>query len=244
MVRWKKILGWLTGLALLFTVVGFGYKKAEEAKLSGLSIHIDHESGLYFLQQAEIKALINKAYPFLDSLRLHEINISLLEESLDNHPSIHKAEVYSGLDGRLQVDVKQKKPIARVMHPQKSYYITDEGDSMLLNKNYSARVPLLTGEINRSTRAALFAFIQQTQKDAFFLDFFSGIHVKKEGTWILYPKAGNLHILLGKYQGVDKKLGKLKTFYQTMVDENMLTEIKRIDLRFTNQVICQKHKDS
>lgn len=244
MAKLKNILSWLSGLVVLLLMTSFGYQKAKEVRVGAPDIHIDHHNGYYFVQQGEIEDLIREAYPIYDSLRLNEINIALLEESLDNHPSILKSEVYSDFNGRLMIDIVQKKPIARILRSNKGYYLTNQGDSMALSKNYSAEVPLLTGAINRTARAQVFHFLQKTNEDDYFRNAFSGIHIHENGHWELYPKMGRHKVLFGTPTEVDKKLKKLKTFYQTIVDESMLNEIKRINLQFTNQVICQKYENS
>jgi cell division protein FtsQ len=244
MAKLKNIISWTLGLVALILMMSFGQRKANEIRLEQPGIHIDHHSGFYFVQEGEIEDIVRSQYPIYDSLRLNEINIALLEESLDNHPSILKSEVYSDFNGRVMIDIVQQKPIARILRSNNSYYLTNQGDSMALSKNYSAEVPLLTGAINRNTRAQVFQFLQKIDEDAYFRESFSGIHIHENNRWELYPKKGHHKILFGSPTNVDKKLKKLKTFYQTIVDESMLKEIKRIDLQFTNQVICQKYENS
>ena len=52
---------------------------------------------------SKVDSLIGKAY--------EDINIYLLEEFVNEHPNIKKAELYLTLDGTLSVDVKQYEPL-------------------------------------------------------------------------------------------------------------------------------------
>jgi fructosamine-3-kinase len=52
------------------------------------------------------------------------------------------------VDGVLKAVVEQKTPVARVFANEGSFYIDYEGNKMPLSANYTARVPLVSGEIN------------------------------------------------------------------------------------------------
>lgn len=237
-----KILSWFLGISSLLVIMAFGNQKSKNLRFTDLEIVIDHSSGLYFVKAEEVRQLVLKEYPILDSLRLNEINIALLEESLDNHSSIAKAEVYSTLKGTLKIRVKQKEPIARIMHGYTSYYLTNKGDSMKLSSNYSAKVPLVTGKITAKTQKEVYDLLANKKRDFFYKDFWAGIEIKKDKSWVLYPEAGNHKVILGTYSNIDGKLKKLKTFYQAVVSDKSINEIQSIDLQYTNQVICKKHK--
>ena len=241
MTRWKNIILWTTGIALLILVSSFGSYKSESLKVSGVEIDIDYTDHQYFVKKNDVASQIMEMYPYIDSLHLREININLLEESLDNHPSIRKAEVYSSLDGILRIDVIQKKPLARVQNSTSGFYIDEKGDSMQLSSNYSAKVPLVTGLTSLQEQRTVFDFLKSVQQDDFFKNLFAGIHINANGEWVLYPKPGNHKVRLGKPQNLDKKLERLKTFYQTVVDQNNIDSIKTLDLKYDGQVICRKH---
>ncbi len=237
-----KILSWLLGVGCIFIMMAFSSQKSKNLRFTDLNIAVDHSSGLYFVKAEEVRALVLKDYPILDSLQVNEINIALLEESLDNHPSIAKAEVYSTLKGTLEIRVKQKEPIARIINGRTSYYLTNKGDSMKLSSNFSAKVPLVTGRITVKTQKEVFDLLANKDRDLFYKDFWSGIEIQENKSWVLYPEAGNHKVLLGAYNNVNGKLKKLKTFYQAVVSDKSINEIQSINLQYTNQVICQKHK--
>ncbi len=242
MARWKNIALWLFGIASLILIYSFARNKHDQAKIKSLEIDIDYSKKQYFVKETEIKKLVQIEYPYLDSLYLREINIKLLEEKLDNHPSISKAEVFSTLDGILRIEVTQKMPVARFMHTGASYYLDAKGDSMPLSPNFSARVPLVTGSISTSNRAEVFQFVNTLSKDEFFRNFFAGIEISANGEWLLFPKPGHHKVLLGKPENAEVKLKKLKIFYQSAVTKKNIDSLKTINLKYKGQVICRKYK--
>jgi cell division protein FtsQ len=55
----------------------------------------------------------------------------------------------------LKARVKQKTPIARVFNSNGSFYIDYKGGRMPLSDNFTARVPLVSGEINKKNNEKL-----------------------------------------------------------------------------------------
>ena len=53
------------------------------------------------------------------------------------------------IDGVLKSVVKQKTPIARVFDGEDSFYIDYKGNTMPLSANFTARVPLVSGKIDK-----------------------------------------------------------------------------------------------
>lgn len=235
-----NIAGWTLGFALLISLLAFSSQCRNSVQLSKIEIEVDYHRDLHFVTTEEIEKIVRDEYPYLDSLFCKEININLLEERLDNHPSIRKAEVYSALDGILRIDVTQKQPVFRVQNSGRAYYIDEVGDSMALSPNYSARVPLVTGSISPETAKAVFGLYQQLQADEFYRDFFAGVHVEENGGWTLYPRPGQHKILLGQPEELKEKLKRLKIFYHSVVDSGNLDSIKALNLAFDKQVVCTK----
>ncbi len=235
-----NILSWVGGFALLLFLLAFGHSQKQQLIINQLEIKILESNAQYFVTQTEVEDMVRDAYPLVDSISFQEINISVLEESLDNHPSIRKAEVYSALDGILRIRVEQKKPCIRVRNSRSDYYIAEQGDSMALSSNFSAAVPLITGNVSAKNRNQIFLFFQNLEKDAFYSNFISGLHVNNDDTWVLYPRQGRHKIYLGTPEKIDVKLKNLSTFYQQVVSKQNLDSIASLNLKYEGQVICKK----
>lgn len=244
MGKLKIILSWTIGAIVLIGILAFSSINRNSKFVSSDTITIDiaDVDDQYFITANELKKEVLIELEILDSLGLGEINIKMLEESLDNHPSIRKAEVYSKLDGSLRIAVYQKQPIARVQSSIADYYIDEIGDSMALSSNYFASVPLVNGIVNAKTRKKIHQFLTLVQQDSFYKDHFGGIKILANGEWILYPKPGNHTINFGKPEDSKRKLRKLKIFYHNKASlKAELDEIKLLNLKYEGQVICRKH---
>lgn len=240
MIKYKHIA--LLSLAFLALAMLMGFAKRQHAKSLYNNFYIDILDGYDkpFITEAEVISEIEKLYTTLDSVAIGEININLLEETLDNHPSILKAEVYSDLNGSLRITVSQHQPLARVIDHKPEYYLLANGGKMPLSTNFSATVPLLTGVTNDSMLAKLSSFWEEIQDDTFFKSFFSGMHIAPNGDLILYPKIGKHKVILGTVVNYAPRLKKLKTFYLKAMSTEELKDIKELNLKFKDQVICRK----
>jgi cell division protein FtsQ len=236
----KHLILWALALGLATLLMSFAKNRQSNVLWRQTNVKIYEEEISPFVRQVEIRKIIKEVYPASDSLALEEINIALLEETLDNHPSINKAEVYSLFNGSLNITVKQHEPLARILTEQKSFYLLNDGLKMPLSPHYSAAVPLITGSINDSDLMVLADFWNNVYSDSFFKAFFTGLTIKSTGQWVLHPMIGDHEIELGKPQNLNKKLKKLKIFYQQGVNSQNLDSLKSINLKYSNQVVCQK----
>lgn len=236
-----QILSWSLGVIALIVAMSFTSSLRKDTIASGPVIEIKQIDNQRFLKNEDIEMAVRLQYPDLDSMLLREINIHLLEESIDNHPSIRKAEVYSGLDGTLRIEVFPKKPVARIYNSGRAYYLDEIGDSMALSENFSAEVPLITGKASPKIRHQIFEFIKLCEGDDLYDGFFGGININEEDEWTLYPKPGRHSVLMGRFSDVEAKLDKLKVFYEQTVDKDNIDSLKSINLKFEGQVICRKY---
>ena len=153
---------------------------------------------------------------------------------------IENAEVYVTVDGVLKASVLQKKPIARVVVNNGSYYLDRQGKKMRLSKNYSARVPIVTGVFGDDNLKKVYQFIQKVLKDGFMKKQIIGIIYKPNDQFDLKTRMGNQLIEFGKLENIDAKIVKLKAFYQKMEKDNTVDKYRKINLEYSKQIVCTK----
>lgn len=240
MKLWKQIGLWSLGIGTWTALVGSSSRAFEAQPYRHFSLSFENRLERSFLSYSEMEKTVLNVLG--DSLKyLSEINKPLLEESLDNHPAIKKAEVYSKIDGSLRIRLWQHNPLARVIDKNGSFYLLENGDKMPLSPHYSEAVPLVSGEWKPETLKEIANFWTLVNADDFYRDFFTGLACKNNGEWILYPVKGNFKIILGKPTNLESKLTKLEVFYKQAPRLKNINELKEIDLRFEGQLICRKN---
>jgi cell division protein FtsQ len=206
-----------------------------------IEIQVDTESDLFFVNAEMVGAMLLEKEDSILGKTYEDINIYLLEEFLDTHPNIKKAELYLTIDGNLCVDVKQRKPIVRVFEEKDSYYLDEEVMQFSLSEKYSARVlQVYWSEITEERRTILASVIDLIDADKFLKAQITAIEFDETDELIVYPRVGDHKIILGEAQNLVKKFEKLKVFYRHGLEKVGWDRYSHINLKFKDQVVCTK----
>ncbi len=238
--RILNITFWITGLLTVVVLLSFVENQRAEAVCTGLEINVAGEEETPFLTQADVAWAVGKLYPQVLQTPMSEINIQLLEDHLKKLDAVANAEVFSKLDGRLWVRIKQRKPLARILLPNKNYYLDTAGKPMALSPHYTANVVLVTGEGLASHHSEITQLVKLIQQEEQLAEVISGIERVGNGKYILYPAIGHHKVLLGGLDGAAKRLKKLAVFYAKGMEAASSEEVTWINLQYKDQVIIKK----
>ena len=228
-------------IALLLIVVGlfaFSQHRNNKRKVSDPSIKFLGENNLFITEATVSKLLIQNQQPITEQPK-EIIDLNELEIALNSNPMIKEAEVFMSVNGELSAEIEQKRPIARVS-TNASYYIDDEGSFMPLSSNYAARVPLVTGEIEKNNLETVFQFAKAVDEDEFLKKHVIEIRQNDDKTIDFKIRKSDFIVHLGTLKQLKKKITNFKAFYQKGLKDNILENYKVVNLRFDKQVICTK----
>ena len=189
----------------------------------------------YFLTEQEIKDVIYSLYDSIENIPVREINIGMLEDTLESLTYVENAEVFSTLNGRLSIVVTQHKAIARTFNGKNHEYLNSMGETMPLSRNHSAMVPFVTGKIKQPELKYTHQLLMQADNDPFYEDLITGIDFSKDDI-LLFTALGDHKIIWGDTVNTNIKLNKLKVFYQTQTKED-IASLKTINLMYKDQVV-------
>ena len=167
------------------------------------------------------------------------LDLNRLETTLNSNAMIKTAQVYLTVNGEVRADIEQRKPIARV-NTNASYYIDDEGVFMPLSSNYTARVPLVTGYIEKNNLDNVFKVADKICRDQFLKSHITEIFQGPNGKIELSTRIWDFKILVGKIENLDEKFKNLKAFYQKAKKDKTLDMYSKVNLQIENQVVCTK----
>lgn len=227
---------------LLVTVIflySFASKKNENRKISKPIIEIENKNCPLVTHEMVNKLLIEN---FGSTFNIAKENLALkkIENTLNSHHSIAASQVYVSVNGKVKTTIKQKLPIARVINFSSSYYIDNKGSKILLSNNFSARVPLVIGDLNASNNKHITALLNQILEDSFLMKNIIGIKINPDNSLILKNRNYSFEIDFGKAVNIEKKLKNYEAFFQKAVHDTLLENYKKINLKFTKQVVCTK----
>ena len=226
-------------LALVIFLYSFTGKRNLNRKVTKAEVVFVGENQLFVKQQAVNKLLIeNRQDP--KTIAIDALDLNKLEKTIDSHPLIDKSEVSVSVDGVLKTVVKQKTPIARINGNGESFYIDYKGNKMPLSNNYTARVLLVSGEINDKNKEDLAKLFRVIYDDVFLKKNIIGMQVMPNGSVLMLNRNYNFKIDFGQLINVEQKFKNYKAFFQKVVLDSSIAEYKKIDLRFAEQVVCTK----
>lgn len=236
-VNWNYI-KMIVLLILVVFLYAFTSGRNGVRNVSAPNVKFVGENNLFISNETVSKLLIQN-YPGVKNVPKETLDLNELENALNSNPMIKSAEVYVAVNGMLNAKIEQKKPIARVS-TNASYYIDDEGFYMPLSINYSARVPLVTGYIEKNKLNNVYKVASKVNNDEFLKKNVFEIHQTINNTIYLKLRQCKFIVQLGNVKSLDKKINNLKAFYQKSLKEKTLNNYKKVNLQFDNQVVCTK----
>ncbi|UKM66229.2 hypothetical protein GSB9_02809 [Flavobacteriaceae bacterium GSB9] len=228
-------------IALMVLVVflfAFASKRNMAREVSKPNVKFIGENNLFITNEAVSKLLIQN-YGALKKVAKETLVLNELENALKSNPMIKSAEVYLAVNGTLNAEIEQKTPIARVS-TNASYYIDDKGSFMPLSSNYSARVPLVTGYVEKNNLDNVYKIARKVQSDGFLKKHVIEIHQDINKQLYLKLRQCAFLVKLGSTDFMDKKISNLKAFYGKNLKDKSLSIYSKVNLQFENQVICTK----
>lgn len=246
----KKSWLWVLGVVLLLLgLLAFTEVRHNQKRCQAIIVRIDDLDGHRFLTQRDVKRYLTNdgAEPLVGDL-FRDIDLQKLEKRLLQYGLIKACQISGDLNGNLIVDIEQPRPVARLvtsqegLHPVAGRYISEEGRFFSLSMNYSARVPLITGdyfETKHSLSGPLLDLLRFIQSDPFWRAQVAELEVAANGEVMLWPQVGEHRIEIGEPTDLAGKFKKLKLFYKRVLPREGWQKYKRVSVQYRNQIVCE-----
>ncbi|MFI0490742.1 cell division protein FtsQ/DivIB [Flavobacterium sp.] len=238
LINWTNI-RFILMFSLVIFLFSFTSKRNESRKLSK-SVIIFVGDNAPFVNQETVNKLLIENNRDVKSIGKDKLDLNKLEKALNAQEMIEKSEVFVSVDGVLKAIVKQKTPVARVFDGDNSFYIDYKGNTMPLSTNFTARVPLVSGEINKKNGGDLAELFRIIHDDEFLKKNIIAVQVMPNGSLKMLNRNFNYQIDFGGTVRMKAKFNNYKAFFQKAVLDSSLYKYKIIDLRFSQQVVCTK----
>lgn len=239
----KRINWQTTRLILIFFVMIFLYsfslKRNNIRKINKIDISFESDQNL-FLTHEMVNNLLIQSLGGTSTIQKDKLDLNTLEKVLNNHEKIDKADVFSTIEGVIHARITQKNPVVRVISVSEDYYIDSKGSRMSLSENFSARVPLVFGEINKDNTKKYLDLFNQIKNDDFLRKNITAIEILHSGNTILTIRNYDFKIEFGKPINVEKKFKNYKAFFHYASKDTLINKYKKINLMFSQQVVCKK----
>ena len=226
-------------LGLVVFLFSFTSKRNEKRKVAKIKVVFVGENNLFIKVEAVNKLLIENTDNPL-GIEKDKLDLNKLERKLDSNAMIDESDVFVSIDGVLKAVVKQKTPVARVVNGLESFYVDYKGGKMPLSDNFTARVPLVSGNVNGKNEEKLAQLFRAIYEDDFLKKNIIAIQVMPNASLKMFNRNYDYQIDFGSMVDFETKFKNYKAFFQKAVLDSTLYKYKKIDLRFTKQVVCTK----
>ncbi|NER12476.1 hypothetical protein GWK08_03420 [Leptobacterium flavescens] len=233
-MNYIKIFG---GILLVIALFSFTNGRNDNKKLSKVNIEFV-EGENQFITYPMVNKLLIQNEDTITNVAKENLALNRLEDVLNRNQMIREAQVYYTINGQLEAKIKQREPIARV-GTSDPFYLDSEGKWMPLSPVFSARVPLITGAVNKENLAETYKLAKYVYEDDFLNRNIIGIH-KRGGKFELKLRVDDFLVLLGNTEQLERKFRNFKAFYQKARKDKTLNTYSVVNLQYNNQVVCTK----
>jgi cell division protein FtsQ len=224
---------------------------------SGIRINIADSSDYHFVSKRELTSLVNQNSGRLAGTPVSKIHLPEIEQRIAKLSELKEAEVYTTIDGVLNVYVNQRNPIMRVIAGGGDYFVDEEGIVMHNRGLYSPRLHIVGGNIRitgqmlngvsvldtaikNSVLKDIYPLMEFINHDNFWSAQIDQLYVDNDDEIDLIPRLGNQIIHLGKTDNFEGKLRNLEAFYNKVMPEVGWNKYELINLEYKDQIVCRK----
>lgn len=218
---------------------GFMIQKNQERPIVKVYSKNSSKDGSDFINDSIVHLVIAKRIK-IDSVKLKEVKVDSVEAWLSQNPFVKKADVYKTPKGELVTEVVQKKPVVRIKDRVSEYYLTDEYDKIPLSDVYTINALLVEGKIDSVEYKPLVDLALFINGDNLLKKNITGVQKERKNSFILKINKGDFDIGFGNLENFEEKFTKLKLFYSQYLSKIGLSQYKRINLQYKNQIVAEK----
>lgn len=238
---WLAIIAGLTTLL----VAASNNKVSHQCKI--VEVLIKGSGEKYYIDKEDIQKQIESVQGKLAGKPLKEIDLGLLERTLEKNAWIKDAEIYFDNLDVLHVVVREREPIARVFTTAgNSFYIDTAGVRMPLLETVIARVPVVTGftpakKLNGKD-SALLNEVKTVARFIYNNEFWNAqtgqVDITAERKFEIIPVIGDHIIKIGNAERIEEKLSNLFVFYKQIISKAGFTKYSVLDAQYEGQIVA------
>lgn len=254
-ISFKKILRLIGGAALVcifFVVLVAAAYHQNKKPINEIQVQLLNENDHSFIQKTDIIAMIEKDSVNNPHIKtLGNLDLNFIEKNVKANPWVMEAEVYIDNNQKLNVDIVQRTPIARLFHTNgSSTYLDTSLQTLPLSNNYAYQAPVFTGvpylgndSISIDLKKKIAFMSRIICADSFWSAQITQIDLLGDHTFALIPLLGTQRIIFGDTAFAEDKLSNLFAFYQEVSTKIGWDKYDTLDLRFRGQIVARPSLD-
>lgn len=232
-----RILKIVITVIILGFLLSFSLKKFSGQKITdnNISVKMNEKTPVYFVDEKDIREIVKKENP---SGTVGNLNIPGLEKKINDLPAVDSANVYLNLNGKLNLDIKQRVPVFRLNKEGRDFYVDEKGIEFPISKTYSHPCMLVTGNVKKDEYEKLAELVEKIDRDDFSKKYFIGISKDKNGDYNLLTSEGNYKVELGDLDNIDLKVKGFKAFVEKYLVYQDPQKYSMVSIKYQNQIVA------
>lgn len=238
----------LIGVSFL---IAFSEREMAHSVCKDIVIDIDNIQENHFLDEADVLKLVEGSGQGIRGVSLSKIDLKQIEDRIKSDRHILDAELFGDLKGNLVVNVKLRRPVARIVQADApDAYISEEGVIMPVSEKYTSRVMLLSGLFMKRLLESedlmtseegiqLMEMIDFINADKFWRAQVAQLDMDSNGKITILPQMTGQRVEFGKPEDIEMKFRKLMIFYKEILPQRGWTKYERVNLEYENQIIAE-----
>jgi cell division protein FtsQ len=230
-----RILKIAVTVIILGFLLSFSLKKFSGQKITDneISVKMSEKTPVYFIDEKDIREIVKKENP---SGKVGDLNIPALEKKINALPAVDSANIYLNLNGKLNLDIKQRVPVFRLNKNGRDFYVDDKGIEFPISKTYSHPCMLVTGDVQKDEYKKLAELVEKIDKDDFSKKYFIGIS-KDNDDYNLLTSEGNYKVEIGDLDNIEFKVKGFKTFVEKYLVYQDPEKYRMVSVKYQNQIV-------
>lgn len=214
-------------------------------------VNISNEFNNYFISEREVTALLTRnGNQRLEGAQADDLDLKELEARLTAHSFVKEAQVYRDLAGNLHADVRQNRPIARLIHPDTRLdtYLDAEGRQLPLSPLFTARVVpvsrgggvgLKSGFFQDSAGQHYLEILRYIDEHPFWRAQVAEVFIGANGKVSFTQQVGDQRVEFGYPNNISEKFTKLMVFYRQIPPSLGWNTYHRVNVEYKDQIVCE-----
>lgn len=198
------------------------------------------------------KEILDRAAIAVDSLRMAEVDLQEARERVAEMPFVKHAAVSMQAGEIVVITIEERIPVASILMENGAVQYVG-ADGVILPYRFTSHLldlPFLAGFVHRGHVDTLqlmqgIGIITALEKeDKKLYKNISEITTRPGGGFVLRTTDGAVPIFFGDAEDIDRKVEKLRTYWNTQVFRGDIPDVRYIDLRWQNQVVIGSKNNS
>ncbi len=226
-------------------------QRKDAKKCTGIDINIKGVIDNYFVDKNDILNTITSiAGEKPVGKTIGSFDLQAMEAALQKSTWVKNAQLFFDNNEKLEVNVLEREPVARVFTIAGTTFYLDSALAMLpLSEKFSARLPVFTGfpsdkkvllKADSNLLRDILAISMAVREDSFNMAMIEQIDITGQRTFEMIPKFGNSIIVFGDAKNVVEKFSKLRIFYKEVIVKAGWNKYSEINVQYNNQVVAKR----